>query len=52
MGSIQYLDLRDFIAQLERDGKLKRVFGEVDPYLEMSAVCDRTLRQAGPALLF
>ncbi|MDN3516775.1 4-hydroxy-3-polyprenylbenzoate decarboxylase [Aquisalimonas lutea] len=49
---MQYRDLRDFMARLERDGQLKRVRAEVDPHLEMTAVCDRTLRSGGPALLF
>src|SRR5512143_2587642 len=45
-------DLRDFIAQLERLGELKRVAVEVDPRLEMTEICDRVLRSGGPALLF
>ena len=47
-----YNDLRDFIAQLERQGELKRITLPVDPYLEMTEICDRTLRAGGPALLF
>ena len=47
-----YRDLRDFIAQLEQLGELKRVTAAVSPYLEMTALCDRTLRAGGPALLF
>ncbi|MDF2868052.1 MAG: UbiD family decarboxylase [Gammaproteobacteria bacterium] len=49
---MQYADLRDFIAQLEAVGELKRITVEVDPYLEMTEICDRTLRLGGPALLF
>ncbi|TVP53629.1 MAG: 4-hydroxy-3-polyprenylbenzoate decarboxylase [Halomonadaceae bacterium] len=49
---MKYKDLRDFIAQLEAQGELKRITVEVDPYLEMTEICDRTLRQGGPALLF
>jgi len=49
---MKYHDLRDFIKQLEKQGELKRVQIEVDPYLEMTEICDRTLKQAGPALLF
>ena len=48
----RYRDLRDFIAALEARGDLVRVRTEVDPRLEMTAVCDRTLRGGGPALLF
>jgi len=47
-----YKDLRDFIAQLEKQGELKRITVEVDPYLEITEICDRTLKQGGPALLF
>ena len=47
-----YRDLRDFIAQLEQLGELKRVSASVSPHLEMTALCDRTLRAGGPALLF
>ena len=49
---MNYADLRDFIAQLERRGELKRIRVEVDPYLEVTEICDRTLRAGGPALLF
>ncbi|MBS4152747.1 4-hydroxy-3-polyprenylbenzoate decarboxylase [Cobetia sp. MC34] len=49
---MQYRDLRDFIAALEEKGELKRIRAEVDPYLEMTEICDRTLKAGGPALLF
>ncbi|MDD1639996.1 MAG: UbiD family decarboxylase [Methylococcaceae bacterium] len=49
---MHYKDLRDFIRQLEKQGELKRVAITVDPYLEMTEICDRTLKQGGPALLF
>ena len=49
---MHYTDLRDFTAQLERQGELKRVAAEVSPRLEMTEICDRVLRQGGPALLF
>ncbi len=49
---MKYKDLRDFIKQLEVQGELKRITIPVDPYLEMTEICDRTLKQAGPALLF
>ena len=49
---MKYKDLRDFIAQLEAQGELKRIQQEVDPYLEMTEICDRVLRAEGPALLF
>ena len=49
---MKYNDLRDFIKQLEAKGELKRISIEVDPYLEITEICDRTLRAGGPALLF
>ena len=49
---MKYKDLRDFIQQLEKQGELKRIRAEVDPYLEMTVICDRMLKQGGPALLF
>ena len=47
-----YRDLRDFIAQLEQAGELRRIAEPVSPHLEMTALCDRVLRSGGPALLF
>lgn len=49
---MKYKDLRDFLALLESKGELKRIFQEIDPYLEMTEISDRTLRAGGPALLF
>ncbi len=49
---MDYKDLRDFITQLEAQGELKRIGVEVDPYLEITEICDRTLKAGGPALLF
>jgi 4-hydroxy-3-polyprenylbenzoate decarboxylase len=49
---MQYKDLREFLAHLERHGLLKRIGVAVDPNLEMTEICDRVLRQRGPALLF
>lgn len=49
---MKYRDLRDFIAQLEQQGELKRVGVEIDTHLEMTEICDRTLRAGGPAILF
>jgi 4-hydroxy-3-polyprenylbenzoate decarboxylase len=45
-------DLREFIAQLEALGELKRIRAEVSPKLEMTEICDRVLKAGGPALLF
>ncbi|MDT8363647.1 MAG: 4-hydroxy-3-polyprenylbenzoate decarboxylase [Nitrosomonas sp.] len=49
---MKYQDLRDFLQQLEQRGELKRVGIEIDPRLEMTEICDRLLKQAGPAVLF
>jgi 4-hydroxy-3-polyprenylbenzoate decarboxylase len=49
---MKYSDLRDFISNLELLGELKHVAIPVPPYLEITAVCDRTLRAGGPALIF
>ncbi len=47
-----YHDLRDFIRHLEAIGELKRIGYAADPHLEITEICDRTLKAAGPALLF
>ena len=49
---MKYKDLRDFIRLLEERGDLIRITQEIDPNLEMTEICDRTLRAGGPALLF
>ncbi len=49
---MKYADLRDFIAQLETRGLLRRIDYPVSPNLEMTVVSDRVLRAGGPALLF
>lgn len=49
---MQYTDLRDFLAQLASRGLLKHIDYPVSPYLEMTVVSDRVLRDEGPALLF
>jgi 4-hydroxy-3-polyprenylbenzoate decarboxylase len=49
---MKYHDLRDFIAQLEKIGELKRVASPVSPNLEMTEICDRVLLTGGPAVMF
>lgn len=49
---MHYRDLRDFMAQLEAAGELRRIAEPVSPHLEMTALADRVLRAGGPALLF
>jgi 4-hydroxy-3-polyprenylbenzoate decarboxylase len=60
---LAYHDLRDWIAQLDRAGELKRIREEVDPVLEIAEITDRVSKAGrkgdaqgyapgGPALLF
>ena len=48
---MKYRDLRDFMAQLEKAGDLKKLAEPVSPALEMTAIGDKLLRSGGPALL-
>lgn len=47
-----YTDLREFLQHLTARGELKRISLEIDPYLEITEIAQRTLEQQGPALLF
>ncbi len=47
-----YDDLRDLLADLEREGDLRRVAAPVDPHLEVTEIVQRVVRAHGPALLF
>ena len=38
---MEYQDLRDFLNSLEKQGELKRVALEDDPYLELTEIADR-----------
>jgi 4-hydroxy-3-polyprenylbenzoate decarboxylase len=49
---MKYHDLRDFLKLLGEKGQLRRIAVPVDPYLEITEICDRTLKAEGPALLF
>ncbi len=49
---MKYKDLREFIAVLEQNNELVHVDQQINPYLEMTEICDRVLRQQGPAVLF
>ena len=48
---MKYRDLRDFMAQLERQGQLRKLTDPVSPKLEMTAIGDKLLRAGGPAVL-
>ena len=47
-----FLDLQDFLAELDRRGELTRVSAAVDPHLEVTGIVERVVREQGPALLF
>ncbi len=47
-----YHSQREFLQFLERRGDLKRIQAPVSPAFEMTEICHRTLKTAGPALLF
>jgi 4-hydroxy-3-polyprenylbenzoate decarboxylase len=47
-----YKDLREFLNYLENKGDLKRIHHKIDTKLEITEICQRTLRDNGPALLF
>jgi 4-hydroxy-3-polyprenylbenzoate decarboxylase len=49
---MKYRDLRDFMAQLEQQGELRRCDHPISPKLEMTAIGDQLLRNGGPAVLF
>jgi 4-hydroxy-3-polyprenylbenzoate decarboxylase len=44
--------LEEFLAALERAGRLRRVTVEVDPELEITEIATRVVKASGPALLF
>ena len=48
----KYIDLRDFVAQLEQQKELKTIATPISPILEMTEISDRVLRNRGPALYF
>jgi 4-hydroxy-3-polyprenylbenzoate decarboxylase len=45
-------DLRSWIDELRGAGELVEIEAEVDPYLEITEITDRTVKAGGPALLF
>ena len=49
---MNFKDLRDFISFLESKGELRRITTPVSPELEITEICDRTVKNGGPALLF
>jgi 4-hydroxy-3-polyprenylbenzoate decarboxylase len=49
---VPYQSLREFMARLEREGRLLRVKTPVSPHLEMTEIQTRVLAEGGPAILF
>jgi len=47
-----YHSQREFLRFLEKRGDLKRVQTPVSPAFEMTEICHRTIKTAGPAILF
>src|SRR5215470_12964661 len=47
-----FMDLRQWLGQLEKEGELKRIDVEVHWDRELGAVARRVLEKKGPALLF
>jgi 3-polyprenyl-4-hydroxybenzoate decarboxylase len=49
---MKFLDMRQWIALLEKEGELRRITAEVDWDREIGAIARRVLEKKGPALLF
>ena len=49
---MSFMDLRQWIGLLEKEGELRRITAEVDWDREIGAVARRVLEKKGPALLF
>jgi len=46
-----YPTLQDYISDLERRGELARVKEPLDPVLEIAALAERAVKEAGPAII-
>ena len=49
---MSFKDLREFVSFLESKGELRRITAQVSCELEITEVCDRVVKNGGPALLF
>ena len=49
---MSYHNLHEFIKSLESTGELLRISAEVNPFLEITEIADRTSKSLRPALLF
>src|SRR3974390_1779283 len=47
-----FMDMRQWVGRLEKEGELRRITAEVDWDREIGAVARRVLEKKGPALLF
>jgi 4-hydroxy-3-polyprenylbenzoate decarboxylase len=45
-------NLAEFLADLEKEGDLKRISQQVSPRLQITEIADRVMRRQGPALFF
>ncbi len=49
---MSFVDMREWIARLDKEGELRRITAEVDWDRELGAIARRVLEKKGPALLF
>src|SRR5215510_3903997 len=49
---MSFVDLREWITRLDKEGELRRVTAPVDWARELGAIARRVLEKKGPALLF
>jgi UbiD family decarboxylase len=49
---VGFMDLREWIAILDKEGEVRRIAAEVDWDRELGAIARRVLEKKGPALLF
>src|SRR6059036_405562 len=49
---MSFVDMREWIARLDKEGELRRIKAEVDWNRELGAIARRVLEKKGPALLF
>ena len=52
MTPMAFMDLRQFMTLLDKEGELRRITAEVDWNRELGAIARRVLEKKGPALLF
>jgi len=52
MSEKNFYDLQSYLKFLDRIGDLKTIESEVDPELEITEICSRTIEENGQALLF